>query len=121
MSFPWRIDSCFFVSMMTIALKDALREMDRIDEKGNPVPFSIEFCTCDENRKTGGELIFLEGVVLARNVKKIPRYVRKESTPGKKANEWQSATRNILIPSSGEIRKCSIHLITMFNGKPTRY
>jgi hypothetical protein len=100
----------------TISIKDALKKMELRDHRGNAIPFSLQFTTCDENRLTGGEIITAEGVILARHKKRVSR--SNQSSPAKAANEWDNGTRNLLFPN-GEIRKCHIWLITQFNGQET--
>jgi|688.fasta_scaffold561614_2 hypothetical protein len=36
-------------------LGDALRLMDKVDQRGAPVPFSISWCTLDRKRGSGKE------------------------------------------------------------------
>ena len=110
-----------------ITLPEVLKQMDQFDEKGKPVPFSIKFVTCDLRRKSGGELIELENVVKCVGKKKGKViFDDRKKTPNKKKEKknpkhWDNSTRNILIPSSGQIRKCHIRLITEFNGQKVIY
>ncbi|UZR95937.1 hypothetical protein [Chondrinema litorale] len=105
--------------MNLITLKKVLKEMERVDEKKRPVPFSICFVTADRIRKTGGKVIELPQVTLTKYDKDLPRYAR--NSPGKrKANHWHNATRNILLPN-GQIRKLHIRLIVRFNQQTVIY
>lgn len=90
--------------------------MELRDHRGNAIPFSLQFTTCDENRLTGGEIITAEGVILARNSKRLFR--SKKSSTDRAANEHDNGTRNLLFPN-GEIRKCHMWLIIQFNGQFT--
>jgi hypothetical protein len=99
-----------------ISLIEALKIMNESDGMGKPVPFKIEFFTADRKKKTGGELISLENVVLSKFYTK-----KKSSHPsvkGKSQNHWDNSTRNIKILSSGAIRKVHIRLIETINNKP---
>lgn len=44
-------------------LEHAFRVMDKVDGRGNAVPFSISFVTLDRNRKTGGKVVRLDKAV----------------------------------------------------------
>ncbi len=103
--------------MNTILYKQVIEEMDRVDNEGKPVRFSIKFVTADKNRKTGGEII---------SVSEAEKCVGKKndtvihSTPvsiNKKPNHREHDTRNIYIPSSGQVRKVHTRLIIEFNGQ----
>ncbi|MBC6698080.1 hypothetical protein [Hymenobacter sp. BT190] len=108
---------------MVIQLKEALAQMEARDERRRPVPFSVEFCTCDENREEGGEIIRLDNVVLARNTapaaKRAPRSA--EPTATRQANEWAQGTRNFYLLDNQQIRKAAIRLIIGFNNMDVVY
>ena len=108
-----------------IQLKDVLHQLEKPsrDRQGQPVPVQIEFVTCDEKKGTGGELVSLDGVVLAKLITdKLPKPGPKTSEFfGKRANEWHNGTRNFLIVSSKEVRKVHIRLITQFNRETVVY
>ena len=108
---------------MVIQLNDALKQMEARDERRRPVPFSVEFCTCDEERGTGGELIRLDNVVLARDRDSRPKRQTGATipTPAKEASEWENATRNFYILDNEQIRKAHIRLITLFNNMEVVY
>ena len=105
--------------MATIPLRQVLREMEKTDERGRPVPFHIEVCTCDEARDSGGELISYSAAVLARSVRRFraasTTSTKGTSAPMRPSNEWRNQTRNLSAVDSSEIRKACIWLITMFN------
>ncbi|MGV3588601.1 MAG: hypothetical protein ACO1OF_16465 [Adhaeribacter sp.] len=109
-----------------ILLKDALAQMEKKDERNWPVPFTIEFVTADRERNTGGEVIRLEKVVLARDVKGLKKKtsaILDSTEPDRAANpnHWLNGTRNLYHTQSQQIRKCHIRLITKFNGQPVIY
>ena len=104
-----------------IMLNQVLKDMCKVDHKGRPVPFSIQFCTASKKRRTGGELIDLPQAVLSWNQKKGAS--KSEPLPegktaiesAKKPNHYRNRTRNLVLPN-GEMRKVHISLITRFNG-----
>ncbi len=92
--------------------------MELKDGTGKPVPFDIEFVKADRKKKTGGEIVALEKVVLSKNQDKESPEAKSASEPGHKSpNHWQNSTRNLKILSSNHIRKVHIRLITKFNGQ----
>ena len=107
-----------------IQLKEVLRQLEKPsrDRQGLPVPVQLEFVTCDEKIGTGGELVSLDGLVLAKLVTKLPKPGRPRSEFfGKRANQWHNGTRNFLIVSSKQVRKVHIRLITQFNHETVVY
>ncbi|MGI4865442.1 MAG: hypothetical protein ACRYFZ_16080 [Janthinobacterium lividum] len=102
-----------------IQLKDVLHRLEKPsrDRQGQPVPVQIEFVTCDEKKGTGGELVSLDGVVLAKlTTSAAPKVGRPTSEFfGKRANEWHNGTRNFYHVVSQQVRKVHIRLITQFN------
>jgi hypothetical protein len=107
-----------------IQLKEVLHQLEHPsrDRQGQPVPVQVEFVTCDERNGTGGELISLDGVVLAKVVTKLPKAGRPKSEFfGKRANQWHNGTRNFYIVSSKQVRKVHIRLITQFNYETVVY
>jgi hypothetical protein len=103
-----------------ISIKQALQEMERLDERGRPVPFSIKYCTYNRAKKEGGELLDFEGVTLLRNHTGIPKPLKKENIVGPYRKNSPSGKRKILFPN-GEIREVHIRLIIRFNNLLVRY
>jgi hypothetical protein len=104
----------------TIHLPLVLDWMDRLDEKGKPVPFSITFCTYSATTKTGGERITIDNaikVIGKRNGNIIQSKPASEKAAPKNPNHFRNQTRNIMVPGSNQIRKVRIRLIECFNGK----
>lgn len=97
--------------------------MDKVDASGRPLPFSITFVTADRTRRRGGEIIFIDKAqkcVGKRNGGVLYPTPVNPVSPGSIArdpNHRQNDTRNIFIPSSGQVRKVHLRLITQFNGK----
>lgn len=102
-----------------IQLTDALAHMRRVDERGRPVPFSLEVTTCDEQRGTGGQNLVLTNWVLLRTAKTTPRNeqrLRRTSEPTPQ-NELADHMRRVKNPANDEVRQIHIRLITAFNGQ----
>lgn len=102
---------------------EMINAIDGIDSNGQPVGFSLRFVTADRKRKTGGDIIFIENgkkcVGKGKDGNVIWAAPVGESSTGVKKNphHYANSTRNVLITSSGQIRKVHIRLIIEFNGK----
>ncbi len=100
--------------------------MEKRDHRNWPVPFSIEFVTCNRATGSGGELVKLSNVVLYKNQKAAggpAKPGRPEGTqaPAKNPNHWANATRNIYLLDSNQIRKINIRLILKLNNQSILY
>ncbi|MGI4870440.1 MAG: hypothetical protein ACRYFX_04590 [Janthinobacterium lividum] len=106
-----------------IQLKDALHHLEHParDRQGHPVPAHIEFVTCDETKDTGGELVSLDAVVLAKLARPSAAGRQAPRTSTKPANQFDNGTRNFLLVTSQEIRKVCVRLITQFNHETVVY
>lgn len=105
--------------MKIIHLRDALTEMN----EGKP--FSISFITCDQERKTGGDLMKLEDVILSFNQNHIEKFGFDEPESNvtdirKAPRHYEHATRNVLL-KNGMRRKFHIRLLLEFNGQKVFY
>lgn len=105
--------------MKIIHLKDALCEMNE------PKPFSISFVTCDVNRKSGGEIIKFENVILSINESRSSGLGFNSPDPAltsfsKDPNHYEHATRNLLL-KNGMRKKFHIRLLLEFNGQKVFY
>ena len=109
--------------MLLISLAEVLTIMDSTAE-----PFTIGYATADRQRRTGGEVILLEGCVQTGAPEKLKRpqsapapataaLPAKAHKPAHRANQ----TRNVTILSSGKTRKLHIRLIMEFNGQKVRW
>ena len=105
--------------MNTIPLKEALQQMEMLDDNREPQPFSISYWSCDSTRRTGGQLKSIDKAVLTRHVKGMPRHA-KGSSKTKRVNEYKNQQRNILDTERPAGRnmyvKVHIRLIDTFNG-----
>jgi len=103
--------------MELIALSDVLQQMNKVDPKGMPIPFDLEVCTYNRFQKKGGERLSLKQVIIHKQ-KHVKKPVKDKT---KIPNHYENSTRNVMIVSSGEIRKIHIRLIERFNGKAVFY
>lgn len=109
-----------------IFLRQVLEEMKKTDDKGNAIPFDIEFRTFNKNNKMGGVLKKYDNakLLIGKKLKGKPfidaahfyRPVRVRKNP----NHWENKTRNIEL-SGGQIKKLNILYITKFNGQEVIY
>jgi len=105
-----------------ISLSDALKLMDRLDHKSNPIPYKISFVTADRTRNTGGKWITIDGAILSKHNKLLPLHVRRVEGFGgsKKPASYENAQRNIQAPD-GSITSVHIRLIKRFNDYEVRW
>lgn len=116
--------------MEFIQLSDALREMEKLDEKGYPTRFSITCWTYSESRATGGEEVTYKNVCLNDVRADVPSNIKEEyrrdkpisvaaSSP-RNPHHWENKTRNLRLENN-QIRKIHIRFIKSFNGKQIIY
>lgn len=101
-----------------ILLSTALDQMKNTDHRRKPVPFSLTFCTADEGKGTGGEIITLRKAVLGKLLKTAPladkiRDTKSDQLPEKKAN----ATKKIFDLEAERYYTVHIRLMWQFNGQ----
>lgn len=101
-----------------ILLKDALDIMDARDPNGDPVRFSLRFV-----KLSTGEVISIDKA--HRSFTKTQgigsAVVSKGEVKSKSPNHFHNDTRNVIVDSSGEVRKVKIRLITHINNIPVVY
>jgi len=90
--------------------------MDRLDSKGNPIPFHIRFLTADRGKDSGGKWISTPGCILSKNNPALPLIVRRVDgyASSRKQKHYENATRNIQFQDS-TIKTVRIRLIKEFN------
>jgi hypothetical protein len=108
--------------MATYSIEEALQIMSQRCENGEPVPFAIQFVTCDVKRNTGGErrVVKTAGMYTShkfRDVQAQKASAKDAGEPGKSMN-WRNATRNIECLATHKIHKVHIILIEKINGVP---
>jgi hypothetical protein len=101
---------------LMLRLKDALKLMDRLDHRGKPIPFALQFITADRKRDSGGELMDIQGGILSKHNKLLPLHMRRVDGFGgsKKPASYENQTRNVQSPD-GSIMTVHIRLIKKFN------
>lgn len=101
-----------------IKLKEALKEMEKVNARGEGVLFSITFITASETRGTGGEVKHIQRAVLARNASFLkPRHkAAKRSGPVR-----NSGVVNIVDLDRAKYEKPHVRLITHLNNKPVTW
>lgn len=106
------------MSNTLISWQQLLEIVKKTDVRGVPVPFSITFCTADQTKGTGGEIIQYQKAVwnVAGGKITAPQKVMSERNP----NHDRHATINIRGLDSDQIRKVHLHLILTINGYSVR-
>lgn len=109
-----------------IFLRQVLLEMEKLDNKGNLIPFTLECRTFNSNNKSGGRYrIYKVSKLLAAQKMKGKvfnpmehefRQFRVRRNP----HHWDNRTRNLEL-KNGAIRKIKILYIIKFNGLEVLY
>jgi hypothetical protein len=110
--------------MQLITLAEVLHALNSTAD-----PCTIVFSTADRQRRTGGELVTLEGCVktgVDREARPTPAPAAGQATPAtpstkRRPNHRGNQTINLTILSSGKVRTVHVRLITEFNGKKVRW
>ncbi len=103
-----------------LSWKECLAILEATDARGVPKPFSIFFCTADQQKQTGGQIIHYEKAVWhVKNgrINKGQSAIKATVKPRQGASKW---TRNIRAVDSDQIRRLNIHLILEINGQPVK-
>ncbi|UHG93440.1 hypothetical protein [Spirosoma oryzicola] len=106
-----------------LSWQEALAIIESCDARGVPIPFAIAFCTADEDKGTGGEIIRYEKAVWHVNGGRVTKTEQFEQVgPKKKAKRTLKAkwTRLIRAVGSDQLRKIHLHLILEVNGQSVR-
>lgn len=108
-----------------LSRQDALALIERCDAKGVPTPFAITFCTADEGRDTGGEIVTLDRAIWhvpGNRVRRSGQFQKGGDCPP--ADEVRSErsrwTRKIRAVDSDQVRQVHLDLILTLNGQPIR-
>lgn len=96
-----------------ILLSKALDTMKNRDHRGQAVPFSLIFCTADEGKDTGGEIIHLEKAVLGRLLKSAPRADKIQETMAEKAPQKNANSVKKIFDLKAE-RYYNVHIRLMW-------
>lgn len=106
-----------------LSWQEALAIIESCDERGVPKPFAIAFCSCDESRGTGGEIIrYPKAIwhVKGGRVEKTETFERISGKPVRKKTARSNWTRLIRGFDTNQPRQVHLHLITEINGQPVR-
>lgn len=123
--------------MDKITLSEAKILMEKRDNFGNPVPFSVVFITCNRNKGTGGEVLRLDNCIKHALLKSKPTKNARPfadlpaPTAKSKVNHHKNQTTNLAVMSTNEltgkllftgtIQQVHYKLITQINGKEIIY
>jgi hypothetical protein len=108
-----------------LSWQEALAIIEQCDARGIPIPFSVAFCTCDESKGTGGEIIRYQKAVWyvaggrvkqTADFQKVGAVVSFQKKRSAKSN-WM---KRLMGFGTNEIRQVHIHLILEINGQPVR-
>ncbi len=95
--------------------------IETCNAKGVPIPFAIAFCTADESKGTGGEIIRYEKAVWHVKGGRVHRSATHErvgtATSAERSHRWIKRIRGV---DSDQIRNVFLHLILEINGQPVR-
>jgi hypothetical protein len=100
-------------------LSEVLKEMKKLDENKNPIPFSISVRTFERENLYGGRLLNYKNVTLLQAPKNKGKNRLADQTAFKNPYHFANRTRNIKNDSG--IYKINILFITKFNGKQVVY
>lgn len=100
-------------------LRDALQVLKKLDEKNNPIPFSIKYRTFNAQNGFGGKVKFHSYAEGMNPPKKKGLQRLADRTPFKNPNHFKNHTRNIKTPEG--IKKINILFILEINGHQVVY
>ncbi len=108
-----------------IAVPDMLSQMERLDQRGQPIPFSIDFVTANLDKGTGGDVMRYEHAHLcfpnasgtrkftpSRKIAAIQQLIKQGRSP----DHVRNGTINIITPGN-QVTTVSIWLIRYFNNE----
>lgn len=97
-------------------LRDVLRDMKKLDEEKNPIPFVVSVRTFDKQNLKGGIFKTYENATLMQQGKKRSLTSLATVKNLKEPNHWQNKTRNLKVPGETRPRKMNILFIVKYNG-----
>lgn len=98
----------------SILLSQVLSEMRKLDERKNPIPFTISIRTFNKQNKSGGRFVTYENATLMQPPKTAGAVRLSQDIDFKNPNHWKNRTRN--IKTNEGIKKIHILFIIKFNG-----
>ena len=96
-----------------ILLSQALDSMKCRDHRGIAVPFALTFCTADEGKNTGGEIITLEKAILGRLLKSAPQSDKIQETKAEKSPQSHANSVKKIFDLKAE-RYYNVHIRLMW-------
>lgn len=107
-----------------LSWSEAIQILEATDAKGVPIPFAIAFCTADEERRTGGEIVRYERAVWHLEGGKLTRKAQLERAgatgSGREPSEKDRWYRKVRAVDSDQVRRVFVHLILSINHRPVR-
>lgn len=103
-----------------ITVRDMLRDMERKDDEGNPIPFSFSYVTWNSNSKTGGALRHYDNAELATSSGNKPKSYQKSGVSSNSNSSNHFPTRNIFVGDEHP-RTFNIRSIVRYNSKKVVY
>ncbi|WP_313360106.1 hypothetical protein [Empedobacter sp.] len=98
----------------SILLSQVLSEMRKLDERKNPIPFTVSIRTFNKQNKSGGRFVTYENATLMQPPKTAGAVRLSQDIDFKNPNHWKNRTRN--IKTNEGIKKIHILFIIKFNG-----
>lgn len=95
-------------------LSDVLKEMRKLDDHKNPIPFDITIRTYNSQNKSGGRLVTYDNAMLMQAPKNTGAIRLSQKTDFKNPNHFANRTRN--LKTNRGIKKIHILFIIKFNG-----
>jgi hypothetical protein len=92
-----------------ITRAQALSIMEAREQQGNPLPFSLQFCSVQT-----GELKQWLNIILAKNKKQLPKYVKGGNTAMNRRRDMPELIK-VYFMETGEIKSVHMQLITHIN------
>ena len=98
----------------SILLSQVLNEMRKLEERKNPIPFTISIRTFNTQNKSGGRFVTYENATLMQPPKTAGVVRLSQDIDFKNPNHWKNITLN--IKTNEGIKKIHILFIIKFNG-----
>ncbi|MDR2205760.1 MAG: hypothetical protein LBE36_06370 [Flavobacteriaceae bacterium] len=95
-------------------LSEVIKEMRKLDDKKNPIPFDITIRTYNQQNKSGGRLVSYENATLMQAPKNTGKIRLSQNIDFKNPNHWENHTRN--LKTNAGIKKINIFFIIKYNG-----
>lgn len=109
-----------------IKMRDVIKEMDKLDLRGQALPFNLIAITGNIHKNIGGEILHLQGVFQnkyrIKQERKVETNFERMPMQGTKSNNpLSNRVRHIFDPTTNAVRNVDMVLITHFNWKRMIY